>query len=211
MLKKVHQHVARDAAGRPRRWARRALGCRRRGHVDDSGRVEVVRLGQQLAHRRRRDLPVPARLAVDAGRRRRASSRSTTTPSARAAASPRSRTAPSTSARATRRCRPTSSRPARAASRSRGPSRRRRSSTTCRASRTCSDERAGCSPKIYIGDITKLERPGDQEAQPGRQPPRPQDHARLSERQLRHVVQLHRLPLEREPGVEVEGRHRRRR
>ena len=52
----------------------------------------------------------------------------------------------------------------------------------------------------------ELERPGDQGAEQGREPARPEDHAGLPLGRLGHVVQLHRLPLGGEPRVEVEGR-----
>ena len=57
----------------------------------------------------------------------------------------------------------------------------------------------------------ELERRRDHEAQPRRLASEPEDRRRPSLGQLRHDVQLHRLPLERQPGVEVGDRHRRRR
>ena len=44
----------------------------------------------------------------------------------------------------------------------------------------------------------ELERSGDRRAEPGREPPEPEDHAGLPLGRLRHVVQLHRLPLGRQ-------------
>ena len=56
-----------------------------------------------------------------------------------------------------------------------------------------------------------LGRPGDQEAQHRRQPAEHEDRDRPPLGQLGHDLQLHRLPLERQPGVEVADRQRRRR
>ena len=52
----------------------------------------------------------------------------------------------------------------------------------------------------------ELERPGDHEAEQGREPAGPEDHADLPLRRLRHDLQLHRLPLVGQPGLQVEGR-----
>ena len=52
-------------------------------------------------------------------------------------------------------------------------------------------------------------RSGDQEAQSGRQSPAPGDHHRSSLGRVWHHVQLHRLPLEGQRRMEVEGRRRR--
>ena len=52
----------------------------------------------------------------------------------------------------------------------------------------------------------ELERPGDQGAEQGREPAGPEDHADLPLRRIGHDLQLHRLPVGRQPGVEVEGR-----
>ena len=51
-----------------------------------------------------------------------------------------------------------------------------------------------------------LGQPEDQEDQQGQNHPAPQDHARLPLRRKRHDLQLHRLPLERQQGVQEQGR-----
>ena len=127
---------------------------------------------------------------------RRSATSSTTARSAPAAASPRSPTAPSTSARATRRSRPTSSAHARAASRSRGRSRRPSVIYNLPGVKNLLHMDGPTLAKIYHRQDHELERPGDQEAQPGRQPARHEDHGRPPLRQLGHDLQLHRLPLD---------------
>ena len=97
-------------------------------------------------------------------------------------------------------------RPARAASRSRGCCRRPRSSTTCRASRTTCKMTGPVHREHLPRQDHEVERPGDQEAQPGGQPAGHEDHAGLPLRRLGHDVQLHRLPVVGQPGVQVEGR-----
>ncbi len=64
---------------------------------------------------------------------------------------------------------------------------------------------------IYLGEDHDLERRVDQEGQPEVQPAGHEDHARVPLGQLRHDVQLHRLPVDRQPGLEVEARRRRQR
>ena len=53
-----------------------------------------------------------------------------------------------------------------------------------------------------------VERPGDQEDQPEVQPVGHEDHSGLSLRQLGYHVQLHRLPVDGQPDVEVEAGRR---
>ena len=53
----------------------------------------------------------------------------------------------------------------------------------------------------------RLERPGDRQAQPGRQPAEHQDHARLPQRRQRRHLRVHQLPLDDQPRIQVEGRH----
>ena len=60
--------------------------------------------------------------------------------------------------------------------------------------------------EIYLGKITTVERPGDQEAEPGCQPAEHEDHAGLPLGRLRHDLQLHRLPVGGQPRVQVEDR-----
>ena len=64
---------------------------------------------------------------------------------------------------------------------------------------------------IYLGEDHDLGRRIDQEGQPEVQPAGHEDHARVPLGQLRHDVQLHRLPVRRQPGLEVEARRRRQR
>ena len=61
---------------------------------------------------------------------------------------------------------------------------------------------------IFLGNVKKWNDAGDQEAQPGRQPARHDDHADLPLGRQRDDVQLHGLPVERQPCVQVEGRRR---
>ena len=61
--------------------------------------------------------------------------------------------------------------------------------------------------QIYLGFGQEVELAGHQEAEPEREPARPEDHPRLPVRRLGHVVQLHRLPVEDQPDVEEQGRH----
>ena len=54
--------------------------------------------------------------------------------------------------------------------------------------------------QIYLGLHQEVELAVDQEGQPRREPAGPEHHARLPLGQLGHDVQLHRLPLEDQPG-----------
>ena len=54
---------------------------------------------------------------------------------------------------------------------------------------------------IYLGNITQWDDRGDQGDQPRREPAEPEDHAGLPLGRLGHELQLHRLPVEGEPGV----------
>ena len=56
------------------------------------------------------------------------------------------------------------------------------------------------------GPDHELERPGDQEAEPEGDDAGPEDHAGLPHGQLRHDLQLHRLPRGGQPDLEHEGR-----
>ena len=60
--------------------------------------------------------------------------------------------------------------------------------------------------KIFLGKIKTWDDAGDQEAQSQRQAAEPGDRRRAPLGRLRHHLQLHRLPLQGEPGLEVEGR-----
>ena len=59
---------------------------------------------------------------------------------------------------------------------------------------------------IYLGNITQWDDAGDQEDQPRRQPAEHEDHPRLALGRLGHDIQLHRLPVGRQPAGQVEGR-----
>ena len=63
--------------------------------------------------------------------------------------------------------------------------------------------------KIFLGEIKKWDDPAHREAQPRRQAAAPGDRRGASLGRLGHDLQLHRLSVEGEPGLEVEGRHRR--
>ncbi len=62
--------------------------------------------------------------------------------------------------------------------------------------------------KIYMGQITNWNDPAIKALNPEATDARPEDHARLPHRQLRHDLQLHRLPLLGQPDLEVAGRRR---
>ena len=53
----------------------------------------------------------------------------------------------------------------------------------------------------------QLGRPGDRQAQPGRQPAEHQDHPGLPQRRQRRHLRVHQLPLDDRPRIQVEGRH----
>ena len=120
---------------------------------------------------------------------------SCTSRSVRAAGSRRSPTGPSTSAPPTHRCRRISSRVQGVPADSVGARRHI-------GDGECEDERARAAAHHWPGageDLSRsgheLERPGDQGAQPGHLAPEPEDHPGLPLRRLRHVVQLHGLPV----------------
>ena len=161
---------------------------RRRGR-GTARRATTRRSPARAARSSRRSSPPGRRRSA-----RRSTTRSSTAPSARAPASRRSRTA----GRLRRLRRAADARPAdrvqRTASRSRGRSRRRRSPTTCPArpahlNLDGDDDREDLPRRDH-----ELERPGDQGAEQGREPARPEDHAGLPLGRLGHDLQLHRLP-----------------
>ena len=131
--------------------------------------------------------------------------------SARAAASPRSRPRRSTSAPRTRRCRTT--RPTACAGCVQIPWALSATSIMYNLpGLNCILRMTGpILAKHLPRRDHELERPGDHEDQPEVHPAEHEDHAGLPLRQLRHDVQLHRLPLGRQPDLEVEARRRRQR
>ena len=60
--------------------------------------------------------------------------------------------------------------------------------------------------KIFLGQITNWNDPGDREAEPGRQLPGPEDHAGLPLGRLGHLVRVHRLPLGGQRELEEQDR-----
>ena len=96
--------------------------------------------------------------------------------------------------------------PAAVVSSSRGCSRRHRSCTTCRSRTTCND-RARPGRHLPRQD-QELERPPDQEHQPGRLYSRPGHHGRLPQRRQRHELQLHLVPEHGQQAVALRRRSR---